>query len=120
MGKGHRFVRINVEYVVEVVDETALEAAVLRGGIEEGVGAPGDFAPPGHRNDVNATDVLTGFVWRGASGNDLHETLETAGLRLVSTRAQPRIRKDDDPDTYQGIPEEAAMRDDGTFADQDA
>lgn len=111
---GHRFVRVCVEYDIEVVDEIALASAALTGDLE-GPLTRGEGYISAY-NDVNAGEVVRSVLADRQLGEELRARLDVAGLRIVREHCMSRIRKLDDEDTYEALPEWPAIRDDGSLA----
>jgi hypothetical protein len=114
-----RYVRLVLEVEVEVVDPTALRAAVLKGSPGEEIWAAVEQAvaesPLRDRNEHDAATAATQALWESRAWPIFAQRLRAAGLSTVAYSSFiPRIRKDDDPDTLRALPEMPARRNDGT------
>jgi hypothetical protein len=114
-----RYVRLVLEVEVEVVDPVALRAAVLKSspGDELWTAAERVVAERAvhDRNEHDAATAATDALWESRAWPIFAQRLRAAGLSAVGYSSFiPRIRKDDDPDTFRAIPELPARRNDGT------
>lgn len=115
-----RYVRLVLEVEVEVVDPTALRAAVLKGSPEDEIWAAIERVmaerPLRDRNEHDAATAATDALWESRAWPIFVQRLRAAGLSTVAYSGFiPRIRKDDDPDTLRAIPELPARRNDGSL-----
>ena len=119
-----RYVRLVLEVEVEVVDPTALRAAVLKNSSDAEIWAAVERAvaeqaiadgPLRDRNEHDAASAATQALWESRAWPIFAQRLRAAGLSTVAYSSfVPRIRKDDGPDTFRALPEIPARRNDGT------